>query len=77
VRFPTTDNAAEAARLVKANRAIYERLRDVGGVLYPVSAFPMSREDWRKHFGTSWELLCDAKRGFDPERMLTPGYEIF
>jgi FAD/FMN-containing dehydrogenase len=77
VRFPTTADAAEAERLVKANRAIYERVRAAGGTLYPVSAFPMSRDDWRKHFGSSWERLRDAKRTFDPRHILTPGYEVF
>jgi len=77
VRFPTTDSAAEADRLVKANRTIYERVRAAGGTLYPVSAFPMSRDDWRRHFGSAWERLRDAKRLFDPEDTLTPGYEVF
>jgi cytokinin dehydrogenase len=45
VRIPTTDDTAEAARLVTANRAIYERVRAAGGTLYPVSAFPMSQDD--------------------------------
>ena len=44
-----------------ANRAIYERVRDAGGTLYPVSAFPMSRDDWRRHFGAAFDQLSDAK----------------
>ena len=51
IRIPTTDDTAEADRLVTANRAIYERVRATGGTLYPVSAFPMSRDDWRQHSG--------------------------
>ncbi|OWY64597.1 FAD linked oxidase [cyanobacterium TDX16] len=77
IRIPTTDDTTEADRLVKANRAIYERVRAAGGTLYPVSAFPMSRDDWRSHFGSVWERLCDAKRNFDPRQVLTPGYEVF
>jgi cytokinin dehydrogenase len=77
VRIPTTDDAAEARRLVKANRPIYKRVRAAGGTLYPVSAFPMSRDDWRGHFGSSWGRLRDAKRAFDPGHVLTPGYEVF
>jgi cytokinin dehydrogenase len=77
VRIPTTDDAGEANRLVKANRAIYRRVRAAGGTLYPVSAFPMSRDDWRRHFGASWGRLRDAKRTFDPGHVLTPGYEVF
>jgi FAD/FMN-containing dehydrogenase len=77
VRIPATDDRAEAARLVAANRAIYERLRAEGGTLYPVSAFPMSRADWRRHFGPAFRQLREAKRKFDPANVLTPGYEVF
>jgi FAD/FMN-containing dehydrogenase len=77
IRIPTTDDAAEADRLVKANRAIYARVRAAGGTLYPVSAFPMSPDDWRNHFGPVWEQLRDAKQILDPEHILTPGYEVF
>jgi FAD/FMN-containing dehydrogenase len=77
VRIPTTDAVAEADRLIKANRAIYERVRAAGGTLYPVSAFPMSRDDWRRHFGPAWAPLRDAKQNFDPAHILAPGYEVF
>ena len=40
VRVPTTDSAPEIDRLMEDNRAIYKRVRDAGGTLYPVSAFP-------------------------------------
>ncbi len=77
VRLPATDSAAEADRLMTANRAIYERVLAAGGTLYPVSAFPMSAEDWRRHFGPAWPLLREAKQRFDPDHVLTPGYEAF
>jgi FAD/FMN-containing dehydrogenase len=77
VRIPTSADTTEADRLVKANQSTYERIRAAGGTLYPVSAFPMSPEDWHGHFGSAWELLRDAKQKFDPEHVLTPGYELF
>lgn len=77
VRIPTTNAAAEANRLVQANRAIYERVRAGGGTLYPVSAFPMSPDDWREHFGPAWGRLREAKDNFGPGHVLTPGYEVF
>jgi cytokinin dehydrogenase len=77
VRFPPTDDPAEARRLVAANRAVYERVRDAGGTLYPVSAFPMSAADWRDHFGAAFGRLRDARREHDPGHVLTPGYEVF
>ena len=60
-----------------ANRAVYDRVRADGGVLYPVSAFPMSPDDWRQHFGEAFRPLAAAKRAHDPDRLLTPGYEVF
>jgi Cytokinin dehydrogenase 1, FAD and cytokinin binding len=45
--------------------------------LYPVSAFPMSRDDWRRHFGPAWARLRDGKQNFDPTHVVTPGYEVF
>jgi FAD/FMN-containing dehydrogenase len=76
IRIPTTDDTAEVNRLVTANQAIYERVQAAGGTLYPVSAFPMSRDDWRRHFGAAWGRLRDAKQHFDPGHILTPGYEV-
>jgi FAD/FMN-containing dehydrogenase len=77
IRIPTTDSAAEATRLVEANRATYARVRAAGGTLYPVSAFPVSRDGWRRHFGSAFTRLRDAKRKFDPGDVLTPGYGVF
>lgn len=76
IRVPSTDVDSEAARLVAANRAIYERVRDAGGTLYPVSAFPMSRDDWRGHFGAAFDTLSAARQACDPDGVLTPGYEV-
>jgi cytokinin dehydrogenase len=77
IRLPATDDAAEARRLVTANRAVYERVRDAGGTLYPVSAFPMSAADWRAHFGVAFDGLAAAGREHDPGHVLTPGYGVF
>jgi FAD/FMN-containing dehydrogenase len=77
LRYPTTDSAETAAAMVNANRAVYERVRSAGGTLNPVSAFPMSAEDWRAHFGSEWDRLSSAKDAYDPKHVLTPGYELF
>ena len=76
-RLPATDDSGHGRRLVMANRAVYDRVRGAGGTLYPVSAFPMSRADWRTHFGPAFSQLSDAKREHDPTHVLTPGYEVF
>lgn len=77
VRIPESGSPAEAERLVAANRAIYERVRAAGGTLYPVSAFPMSHDDWRAHLGPAFAPLRDAARRYDPAGILTPGYDLF
>ena len=77
VRVPTTDDAANANRLVDANKAVYGRVKAAGGTLYPVSAFPLSGAEWRAHFGGTFGQLDSAKQKFDPKKVLTPGYEIY
>ncbi|MDH6213913.1 FAD-binding protein [Streptomyces pseudovenezuelae] len=64
-------------QLVAANRAVYERARAVGGVLYPVSALPMTPEDWRAHYGPAWDDLVRAKALYDTNRILTRGYGLW
>jgi cytokinin dehydrogenase len=76
IRIPAANDMAAAERMVAKNRSLYERVKSAGGVLYPVSAFPMSGEDWKDHFGSMWELLLEVKRHYDPKHTLTPGYEI-
>lgn len=77
VRIPTTGDAANAQRLVDANKAAYGRIKAAGGTLYPVSAFPLSGPEWRQHFGGAFGRLDGAKQKFDPKKVLTPGYEIY
>src|SRR5262249_34874753 len=42
-------DAAKAPRMVSENLVLYDRIRKTGGVLYAVSAFPMSHRDWKQH----------------------------
>ncbi|MGD9694628.1 MAG: hypothetical protein AB7V42_03090 [Thermoleophilia bacterium] len=77
VRLPATGDRAEADRLLRDNRAAYDRIRDAGGTLYPVSALPMSPEDRRRSLGPAHASLEPARRILDPGGILTPGYEVF
>ena len=77
LRVPASNAAAKAEQMVAKNRVLYERIRSAGGILYPVSAFPMSTNDWKEHFGPKWPLLVEAKRRYDPHMTLTPGYNAF
>ena len=58
-------------------KATYGRVKAAGGTLYPVSAFPISKGEWRDHFGSAFGQLDAAKRHYDPDEILTPGYDIF
>ncbi len=75
IRIPATGDVAD--RLVADNREVYERVRAAGGTLYPPSALPMSPEDWRDHFGPAFGPFREARQAFDPDHVLTPGYEVF
>ena len=77
VRMPAAGDAGEANRLVDANKAAYGRVKAAGGTLYPVSALPLSKSEWRDHFGPAFGQLDAAKQQYDPDEILTPGYEIF
>jgi cytokinin dehydrogenase len=63
--------------LIAANRRLYERVREIGGYLYPVGAVPVTPRDWARHFGDSWPALVRAKRRYDPAGILTPGQDVF
>jgi cytokinin dehydrogenase len=77
IRIPASSDAATIERMVAQNRALYERIRNAGGVQCPVGAFPMSPDDWKDHFGPRWPRLRDAKQRDDPSNSLTPGYNVF
>lgn len=77
IRIPSTGDPAGIEATIARNRVLYERVRGEGGVLYPVSAFPMTDEDWQAYFGPAWPRLCEAKARYDPHNTLTPGYEVF
>jgi FAD/FMN-containing dehydrogenase len=76
VRFPP-DDPTQAAQLVSQNRALYGRVHAAGGLLYPVSGFPLTTLDWQQHFGDLWPAICSAKERFDPRHALTPGESMF
>jgi cytokinin dehydrogenase len=77
IRIPASADPARIALMIAQNRAFYDRIRRAGGVQYPVGAVPMSPDDWKDHFGSKWPLLRDAKQRYDPENLLTPGYNVF
>jgi len=77
IRLPATSDQATIDQMVTQNRAFYERIRSAGGLLYPVTAMAMSKDDWKIHFGSGYPLLSSAKTKYDPQHIFTPGYEVF
>ena len=77
VHMLASADAARIDQLLANNRLIYDRVRNAGGVQYPVSALPMTPQDWEQHFGPAWPKLSEAKRRYDPHGLLTPGYNLF
>ncbi|SCK51677.1 FAD-binding protein [Streptomyces sp. WMMB 322] len=77
LRTSPPDEPATVDRLLAANRAAYEKVRDAGGKQYPVGSIPFQRADWRDHFGGAWPALEAARRRYDPDGILVPGQGIF
>ena len=77
VRLPATSDQAAIDQMITQNRTFYDRIRAAGGLLYPVSAMAMSKNDWKAHFGPGYSLLSTAKAKYDPQHIFTPGYEVF
>jgi len=73
----TIPDPISAKETVERNRRYFERARELGGKRYPMNAIPMTQEDWRGHFDPYWEQFANAKRRFDPDKILTPGPGIF
>jgi FAD/FMN-containing dehydrogenase len=72
-------NAAEISAMLATHRALYERMRAIGGKRYGgYGAVPFSQADWREQFGPDvWRRLSEAKKRFDPHQVLTPEPGIF
>jgi FAD/FMN-containing dehydrogenase len=69
--------ARTTAQMLADNRRLYERLRPLGGYLYPVGSTPVKPREWAQHYGSAWREFARAKRRYDPAGILTPGQGIF
>jgi len=55
-----------ADELVRLNRALYERVREIGGFRYPIDAITASRADWGRHYGPMGPVLRQVQQRYDP-----------
>jgi FAD/FMN-containing dehydrogenase len=46
----------------------------MGGKRYLSGYVEFTPEEWREHFGPAWEPFAAAKRRFDPDAILNPGF---
>jgi cytokinin dehydrogenase len=69
--------ALSADVMIKANRALFDRVTELGGFQYPIGSIPMTPADWRAHFGEEWPFFAAARQRYDPDGILTPGQGIF
>jgi cytokinin dehydrogenase len=46
----------------------------MGGKRYLSGYVDFTPEEWREHFGPMWEPLLEAKRRYDPDGILNPGF---
>jgi cytokinin dehydrogenase len=75
LRFPFP--GANAAAMIDQNRRLFDKAVALGGKRYIIGAIPMTVEDWKRHYGPLWSVFLAAKRYFDPDNVLTPGWNFF
>ncbi|XP_066308263.1 cytokinin dehydrogenase 1-like [Miscanthus floridulus] len=70
--------ANDLARLKEQNRRIL-RFCDLAGIQYKsYLARYTNRSDWVRHFGTvKWNRFVEMKNKYDPNKLLSPGQDIF
>ena len=71
VRMPA--DADQAASMVAKNRALYERIREAGGVQYAVGALPMSQF---KALAAKFEDIVDLNRAYTRLRLIKSPDEV-
>lgn len=72
-----TTNPVDVPAAIAQNRVFYDRAVALGGKFYPISAVPMSGDDWKDHFQPEWGHIRSAKRRYDKNEVLTPGPGVF
>jgi len=76
-RRAAATHTADHRAMLHLNEALVRRFVFRGAKVYPPFAPPLSRDEWRAHFGAAWSRFAAAKQRYDPHHTLTPGAEIF
>ena len=70
-------NAEQSARMVEANRRLFEESRALGATVYPFSAVKLSKSEWQQHYGDEFKALARSKHRYDSRNVLASGPDIF
>ena len=70
-------NAPDHLAMMRANEELVRTYLPAGAKVYPPFAPPLSQDEWKLQYGSSWSRFHSAKRRFDPHDILTPGAGIF
>ncbi|SDM73848.1 FAD-binding protein [Allokutzneria albata] len=62
-----------AEKMLRRNQNWLNAARRVGGLVYPIGSQVFTHEDWRHHYGDTWDDVVRTKKLYDPARILTPG----
>ncbi len=64
--------------MLESNRSLLQQMTAVGGKDYRQYGMAISQGEWEEHFGHDvWRRFSDAKKKYDPNKVLTPGPGIF
>ena len=62
-----------AEKMLRRNQNWLNAARRAGGFAYPIGSQVFTPEDWRHHYGDTWDEVVRTKKFYDPARILTPG----
>ena len=71
------DEAALSA-LLASNRELLAKMTAAGGKRYAPYSMVISSAEWQEHYGPQlWQRFSEAKKRYDPNRVLSPEPDIF
>ncbi|WP_083383757.1 hypothetical protein [Allokutzneria albata] len=59
--------------MLERNKVWMDKVRGLGGKTYPIGGQRYGPDEWREHYGDTWDDVVRAKKLYDPARILTPG----
>ncbi|SDM34352.1 FAD-binding protein [Allokutzneria albata] len=60
-------------KMLERNKVWMDKVRSLGGKTYPIGGQRYGPDEWREHYGDTWDDVVRAKKLYDPARILTPG----